>query len=326
MVNKGTSKECNLDIGVPQGSILGPLLFILYTKELEEIVKSFGFKIHLYADDTQIYFIFDVHCENPDMSKIKQWMSSNFLKLNDTKTDYMDIGPYISPITSLDLGLDSPIEPVEKAKNLGFMFDHQMKLNEHISYISQVCYQNQHNLNNIASKLSFELKIQLVQSNIISHIDYCNVVYGRLSEKNLKRLQKIQNNGVRFIHGLYGNKRRDSITPYLKQLHFLPVKFRIKFKIAYMVFKCLNNFAPEYLKELISLRNIKQRSSRLDDDFYILNTPPKPQFSKTEGAFTFIAPEIWNDLPYSIRCLTNRDLFKKKLKTHYFEAAFTETE
>ena len=83
-----------MEIGVPQGSILGPLLFILYTADLEMIVKKYGFDVHLYADDTQVYFAFDVHSKDPDLNaiklcfkEIKQWMSRNFLKLNEDKTE-----------------------------------------------------------------------------------------------------------------------------------------------------------------------------------------------------------------------------------------------
>ena len=327
-VNRGSSDECHLDIGVPQGSILGPLLFILYTCDLEKIVTKYGFSIHLYADDTQVYFAFNVHSPHPDLSavkscflEIKEWMSSNFLKLNDDKTEFIDIGPYVSPIQSLDLGCLS-ITPVSTAKNLGFIFDHQMNLDSQINAVSQICYLNQRNLSRIGSKLTHELKIQLVHSSILSFIDYCNAMYYGLTAKNLQKLQKIQNNAVRFIFSLYGKKMREPIMPYLKKLHFLPVRYRIKFKIALLVFKCLNNLAPLYLRELLHLRDIRRRSSRLDDDCYLLKVYKKPQFTRTDAAFKYSGPNVWNELPYSIRSLSTVESFKQALKTHYFTKAF----
>jgi exonuclease III len=329
IVNNSSSSSCCLEIGVPQGSILGPLLFIMYTKDLENIVTKYGFSIHLYADDTQVYFAFDVHSPSPDMSlvihcfnEIKQWMATNFLKLNDTKTEFIDIGVYESPISAIKLDDKVNIEPSLKAKNLGFIFDHQFNLNDQINTVSQTCYLSIRDLGRIGSHLSKALKIQLVHSNVLSVIDYCNAVYGALSEANLQKLQKIQNNAVRFIFGIYGKDKWQSITPYLKELHFLPVRFRIKYKIVLLVFKCINNLAPSYLSELVNLRDTKRHSLRKDNDFYWLKVPSAPQFSRTEGAFSHCAPKLWNELPYEIRCLTEIDSFKKELKTHYFNIAF----
>ena len=87
----------------------------------------------------------------------------------------MDIGYYVSPIKTLDLG-EFSFEPVTKAKNLGFVFDHQLNMNDQINAVSQACYLNQRNLRRIGSRLSHDLKVQLVHSNILSIIDYCNAV------------------------------------------------------------------------------------------------------------------------------------------------------
>lgn len=328
VVNGASSSYCDLSIGVPQGSILGPLLFILYTRDLEHVVTKYGFSVHLYADDTQVYFVFDVNSTNPDLTAvrkcfedIKTWMAVNFLKLNDSKTEFIDIGYYESPIKLLNLG-ELSFTPATKAKNLGFLFDHQMNLNDQINAVSQICYLNQRNLRRIGARLTHELKIQLVHSNILSIIDYCNAVYGGLTESNLHKLQKIQNNAVRFIFKLYGKDRRQHIMPYLQKLHFLPIKFRIRFKIALMVFKCLNNMAPVYLRDLVQLRDIRRRSVRLDDDYYVLKAPKVPNFTRTLAAFSYQGPKVWNELPYNIRCLTDIDCFKRELKTCYFNEAF----
>jgi len=85
VVNGVSSSYCGLSIGVPQGLILGPLLFIMYTRDLEKVITRYGLSVHLYADDTQLYFVFDVHSEKPDLlavkdcfNDIKIWMTKNF--------------------------------------------------------------------------------------------------------------------------------------------------------------------------------------------------------------------------------------------------------
>ena len=327
-VNKSSSSSCCLMIGVPQGSILGPLLFILYTKDLEQLVKRYGLTVHLYADDTQIYFSFDVNCSNPDLSRIqacfseiKRWMAENFLKLNEDKTEAMELGMYENCISSVPLGATS-IQPSEKAKNLGFQFDDQMSLDLQVNAITQKCFMNLRDLCKIGSKLNHDLKVQLVHSMIFSHLDYCNAVFGSLTEANLNKLQIIQYSAVTFICGLKGKDRFQSLSPFLKKLHFLPVRFRIKYKLALLVFKCVNNIAPEYLSEMLTVRDPNRHSLRMDNDFYLLKVPAAPHRKRTEGAFTLIAPKIWNTLPYSIRCMSDLVCFKKALKTYLFQVAF----
>ena len=132
-------------------------------------------------------------------------------------------------------------------------------------------------------------------------IDSCNATYFALSQNQLKRLQKLQNTAVRFIFSLKGKDRYQSISPLLKDLHFLPVIYRIRFKVALLTFKCLNNMAPPYLSSMISLRKESSISVRADNDFFLLSQPAEPRCNKTRGAFSYAAPRVWNNLPYSIR-------------------------
>ena len=248
-------------------------------------------------------------------------MTKNFLKLNEDKTEAIEIGLYESCVTNIPLG-STCIELSDKVKNLGFQYDDKMSLNLQVNATTQKCYMNLRNLQRIGSKLTHQLKVQLVHSLVLSQLDYCNSVFGSLSEVHLTKLQKVQNSAVRFIYGHKGKEHKQSITPYLKELHFLPIRFRIKYKIALLVFKCLNNMAPEYLSEMVTLREPNRHSLRMDNDFYILNQPPHPNLRTSDGAFSVISPKLWNSLPYEIRCQSDLDTFKKALKTHLFELAF----
>lgn len=181
-------------------------------------------------------------------------MSQNFLKLNEDKTEVIEIGFYENRFSDLLLG-NSSIKISEKAKNLGFYIDDTMSLKAQIAAVIQKCNMSLRNLHRIGSKLTKELKIQLVYSCVLSHLDYCNSVMGCISEAQLKTLQKIQNNAVRFIFGLKGKDYHKPITPYLKELHFLPVRQRIIFKIALLTYKSLHNIAPTYISDLVHRRS-----------------------------------------------------------------------
>ena len=258
---------------------------------------------------------------------IKTWMTQNFLKLNDDKTEIMILKSQHSPkepptVFCLD---NSNITSKGDAKNLGFLFNSNLTLDMHINNVTRTCYMNLRNLGRIGSKLTQSIKIQLVHSCVHSFLDNYNAVFGSLSESNLKKLQKVQNAAVRFIFSLYGKNKYQSITPYLQQLHFLPVRYRIKYKICVTVYKCINNLAPTYLSSMISLRTPNVHQLRLDNDFFLLSTPPTPNLSKTEAAFSYSSPRIWNELSYKLRSMSTIEAFKKSLKTYYFTQAFQST-
>ena len=151
-LNGCTSDKASLNIGVLQGSILGPLLFILYTKGLQSLAQKYKFSIHLYADDTQIYFnlnpLVNITKTLQDIKKcfcdIKMWMTENYLKINESKTSMME---FHSPYTPFPLQSSFHLEtcdvtPTDEAKNLGFWFDEHLSLDSQIKRVSKTCYEN----------------------------------------------------------------------------------------------------------------------------------------------------------------------------------------
>ena len=329
-VKDSCSERTELTIGVPQGSILGPLLFILYTKDLEDIAKNHGCYIHLYADDTQLYFTFDaIDMSNLELKiqacleDIKTWMVHNFLQLNASKTEVMILSSkhdHSSTPVELNLTVNGcPSEVNWSVKSLGVLLDNKLSMSAFITSIIQACNLQIRNLWFIASKLSLNLKIQLVHSLVLSKLDYCNSILYGISSKDLQRLQKIQNSAVRFI---FGKGKKAHVRQLLKKVHFLPVEYRILFKIALLTYKCVNNLAPSYMKDLIDIRKATIKNVRLDTDYFLLECPPSPSFVNTEKAFSFCSPKIWNSLPFDIRSASSVIQFKSLLKTHYFSLAF----
>ena len=329
-VKGSLSERTELNIGVPQGSILGPLLFILYTKDLENIATKHGFYIHLYADDTQLYFAFDtIHSSDLELKlsacldEIKDWMVNNFLQLNASKTEIMILSSkydHCSLPAELKLTVNGcPMEINSSVRSLGVLLDNKFSMSQYVTSIVQACNLQIRNLWFIASKLSMKLKTHLVHALVLSKLDYCNSVLYGISAKDLQRLQKIENSAVRFI---FGKGKKAHVTQLLKKVHFLPVEYRIMFKIALLTYKCVNNLAPSYLKELITIRKPTIKNVRLDTDYFLLECPPYPSLVNTEKAFSFNSPKIWNSLPFEIRSACSVTQFKTLLKTHYFQLAF----
>ena len=319
-IGKSVSGGIILLFGVPQGSILGPLLFILYISEIEDIARQYGFKVHIYADDTQLYIsfkpysIFDAisdieHC----LRAIRNWMSVNFLKINESKTQCLLISPScFSPniLSNLCISFSgSIITPSLECVNLGVTFDNKMSMHRYINSIVAKGYFKLSNFWNVANKLTVDLKISLVTSYILPLIDYCNVTYIAASKQFLHKLQKLLNSAVRFIYNLSGNRRRLPISPYLKKLHILPVEYRIKYKIAVLVYKCFHDKAPEYLKDMLQ-SSLTYSHLRSDSNLYTLDTfIPRTKYG--ESSFAYIAPVEWNSLPQQIKLCPTIGNFKK---------------
>ena len=331
-IGKSISDVICFLFGVPQGSILGPILFVLYISDLDKVVRAFGLKIHCFADDAQLYIAFEAIDVLPTidviqscLESVKCWMTKMFLRLNEDKTQLLVISPTRSLVnanlnTSLCFG-DEIIKSEIKAKNLGVIFDNAMSFNPQINNIVSSGYNTLRNLWNIAGTLTLELKLQLVHALIISKIDYSSTILLTANKGNRHRLQKLLNSSVRFIYNLTGERYSNHITPYLKKLHILPVEYRIKYKVALYVYKCVHGLAPPYLSSLVH-----QKFANYDlcciDDLFLLDSDFKPKTHFGRSAFSYSCLNTWNSLPADLKMCSDIVHFKKRLKTHYFRLCF----
>ena len=326
-INNTLSDGTKLNYGVPQGSILGPILFSLYITEINNIISSHNLSCHFYADDIQIYLKCDNNTDFKNLinclEQINEWTSCNYLRLNSSKTKIMAVYPQNyrqTKITELNI-MGETIKVENTVKNLGFTIDKNLRMDKQINQVCSQGYFMLRRLWKISDKVTnISLRTQLVHSGILSKIDYCNSLYASLPNIQIKKLQKLINSSARFIFNIKGKARFQHITPKLQQLHFLPMEYRIKFKICLMVYKTINNInAPLYLQQLINTRKpIINRSLRIDHDKLILTckTPEKQNYKNR--SFSFTAPSLWNQLPINVRESPTVSLFKNSLKTFYF--------
>ena len=155
--------------------------------------------------------------------------------------------------------------------------------------------------------------------SILSRVDYCNSLYICLPAVQTNKLQKLINAATRYIFNITGKKRFQHITPYLKELHFLPCKYRVSYKICLLVYKCIYYNSPPYLTELINIRQPNvNRLLRKDNDKLLLSYMPFERQNYRSRGLSCVAPSLWNGLPLQIRNSKSITEFKTKLKTYYF--------
>ena len=318
-----SSSEAPLTCGVPQGSILGPLLFNLYMLPLGSIFRRHQIPFHCFADDVQVYLplrIADRNAMQPILdclADIKTWMDLNFLHLNENKTEVILFGrPAQVQVLTESLGpLASHSSP--HARNLGVVLDSSFKLNKQISSVVQASFFQLRLLAKVKPYLLTKDLEKVIHALITSRIDYCNSIYVGIDQSALHRLQVVQNAAARL---LTGTRKFEHISPVLSDLHWLPVEQRIQFKILLFAFKALNGLAPDYLSDLISLHR-PPRALR-SADLMRLDTPRTRLVTRGDRAFSVAAPNLWNELPFSIRSATSLFSFKSSLKTYLFSKAF----
>lgn len=327
-------KKTVLLFGVPQGSLLGPLLFILYSKEIENIALKYGLSVKLYADDSQIYIELertsDLQAEKEKvescLKEIQVWMSTNFMKLNSSKTKLIIFNPprspYNVPLVNTNFCIkfnEKELEESSSVKVLGSTLSPDFRLNSFINTKLKSCKNEIRNLKHVRGSLDIDTRFMLINNLILTKLDYCNSLLAGCTQIEIKRLQTVMNDAVRFVYSL---NRRTHISQYLFKLHLLPVKFRILFKLCTLAYSIISGTAPKYLSDVFSAYQpistmVLRHDSGRDNKMLVYtagNLPNKCIFQKLLDA--------WNELPFYLRSAESSDNFKKKLKTYYFPRAY----
>ena len=173
-----------------------------------------------------------------------------------------------------------------------------------------------YSIGKIRKCLSEETTATLVNALITSRLDYANAILYGIPKYLIHKLQLVQNSAARLV---CRKRKHDHVTPLLRHLHWLPVKYRIMYKINLLTFKCIHGIAPQYLSDLIK-PHVPARRLRSSDKGLLEKSIGRT--NKGDRAFSSAAPDLWNELPDDIRILDKLCSFKTRLKTYYFQIAF----
>ena len=239
--DQNLSEQFNLQCRVPEGSCLGPLLFAIYASKPFEVIKNYLPQSHTYTDDTQLYLSFnaDSACSQNDaveameqcIQAIWLWMIKDKLRLNDSKTEFMNIGTRKQlakvNIDGLSVG-ERIIAPITSVRNLGSWFDQNLSMIPHINKICKAASFHIYNIRRIRKYLNNDATQTLVHFILVSCLDYCNSVLYKFPVVHMSRFQRIQNSAVRLV---CSTLRFNHVIPVLFAMHWLPVAYHIEFKI-----------------------------------------------------------------------------------------------
>jgi len=314
------SSWTDLDTGIPQGSVMGPLLYSLYVNDLDKIFKHGS--VHLYADDLRYTIAFKpgqheeaIRIAENDIELLKKYAVEHNLDLNIEKTQPMFLGSRkylnsnnISEATPITVE-NVQIPYVSHACYLGVEIDQTLCWSFHVDNLCKKILSNLCQLRRKKDSLPSSIRQKIVNSVICPNFDYGAIVMSDMHAENKLKLQRLQNVCVRFILDV---RKYDHVTPYYTQLNWFKLDKRRVMSTASLLFNMIKSQTPMYLFNTFKLSSqVNSRKNRLSDRMLII---PVHRTEKYGHSFTIIASKIWNKYKMYDLITLNYHCFKKRMK------------
>uniref|UniRef100_A0A670HZ87 Reverse transcriptase domain-containing protein n=1 Tax=Podarcis muralis TaxID=64176 RepID=A0A670HZ87_PODMU len=290
------SSHHSLVCGVPQGTIL-------FMRPLAQLIRSFGLGCHQYADNTQLYLLMDGHTDSAPntltrcLEAVAGWFRGSRLKLNSLKTEVLWLGrDGMGMRDQLPSLVGAQLVPLPSVKSLGIILDASLFREAQITATAKVTFFHLRRIKQLVPYLSRPDLATVIHATVISRLDYCNSLYAGLPLKLSQKLQQVQNAAARL---LMGSLPWEHIHPVLFKLHWLPVEYRVRFKVLLLTFKALHGLGPSYLWDRLS-RYAPWRASRsINSNTLVVPGPKEVRLASTRArVFSTLAPAWWNALPH----------------------------
>ena len=318
-VNGVMSDEREVNYGVPQGSVLGPILFILYINDLKQFIGQHC-EIRMFVDDTMLY-VTEKSMDrmeqklNSVMSHLDNWMSNNNMFLNTKKTFYMILK---NDQMQMDRDLtikyrNVTIERAREIKYLGVFLDECLKFKKHVSYVEGIVGSKLGLLNRVGNFVGPYTRDLIYKTMIAPHMEYCSTVLLYANQEEIERFQKLQNRAMRII------LHCDIYTPTRDMrsiLNYLSIDERIKRNVLILIFKMVRGIiTPEMCDRIEYVGN---RTGRLTRQSNHIAVPFKRTLTAQKSIF-FKGFKMFNELPADYRNIMNLDTFRRRLREYILD-------
>ena len=321
-----TSNNEQLSHGVPQGSILGPLLFLIYIDDIVDVIKNGD--IVMYADDTTLYVsgtsLHDVQNKlQEDVNALKHWIEDNRLHLNAEKTKLMVIGSRqrlrICNNESIHIEYDGKvIERCFTIKCLGVIIDENILWHDHVKSVCKKVFAGLAVLRRVRPFVDDNILNLLYMCLVQSQMDYCCEIWGNRFNSHIELITKLQKRAARLI--LKCNMFTSSKEMFSK-LKWMPFKQRVQYFKCLFVFKCINNLSSEFYADIFKpISEIHGRDTRSSSNNNL--AIPKCRTEYYNHALRCSGSVLWNDLPTEFKQKCSLESFKIMLKKHLFTVAY----
>lgn len=308
------SAAINVDLGVPQGSVLGPLLFLIYINDIVEVVGD-NCEIRLFADDAIIYTTGYSCVEinnklHKQMEKIDEWVKRNRLSVNVEKTKVMLIRGVRKKVNEENIKIklrSKELEVVTEIKYLGIIIDKNLNFSKHVDYIGRKVGAKLGVMRRISGDISAYMRCIVYKTIIAPLFDYCGSIMVGISKTNVQHLQRLQNQAMRII--LRCN-RRAKIVDMLEALCFMSVKERIEYNVCIIVYKIMKGLCPKYLRNKIEVVQYEGGvGTRQVGNVYI----DRCKTGEEQKMLLYEGLKMYNALPIEIKREEKIQSYRKKL-------------